>query len=134
MRFEQPKTYSISLTGWGFWLGSLAVAALLTGLGLGWLMVGLVALLLFLLSLPLLVLLAFRWWARRWITTDRCPVCGSEAQALEGSHFFVPVVASPCLLPMDTSTGKRPLAPSTWSLGKKAAGSYPAEGFILAAL
>jgi hypothetical protein len=43
MRFEQPKTYSISLTGWGFWLGSLAVAALLTGLGLGWLMVGLVA-------------------------------------------------------------------------------------------
>jgi hypothetical protein len=68
---------------------------LLTRLGLGWLMVGLVALLLFLLSLPLLVLLAFRWWARRWITTDRCPVCGSEAQALEGSHFFCPSCGEP---------------------------------------
>ncbi|ABD03227.1 hypothetical protein [Synechococcus sp. JA-2-3B'a(2-13)] len=95
MRFEQPKTYSISLGGWGFWLGSLALAALLTSVGLGWLVTGLVALLLFLLSLPVLVLLAFRWWARRWITTDRCPVCGSESQAIEGSHFFCPNCGEP---------------------------------------
>ncbi len=95
MRFEQPKTYSISLTGWGFWLGSLAVAVLLTRVGLGWLVAGLVALLVFLLSLPVLVLLAFRWWARRWIATDRCPVCGSESQAIEGSRFFCPSCGEP---------------------------------------
>jgi hypothetical protein len=89
------KTYSISLRGWGFWLGAIGLGVLLSYLGLGWLITVLLGLLVFLLSLPILILLAFRWWARRLISQDQCPVCHVESQAIEGSRFFCPSCGEP---------------------------------------
>ncbi|MDX2272777.1 MAG: hypothetical protein NW237_12660 [Cyanobacteriota bacterium] len=90
MRSTTPKTYSFALAGWGFWLTTGVVVLLLTVLGWGWLVAALVGLLVFLLSLPILLLLAFRWWMGRLIATAACPVCHFESQAVEGSRFFCP--------------------------------------------
>ena len=90
MRSNGPKTYSISLSGWGFWLGVLAVVLLLSAVGLGWIVASLIGLLVFLLSLPILLLLGFRWWLRGTITTDECPVCYVKSEAIEGSRFGCP--------------------------------------------
>ncbi|NJM00017.1 MAG: DUF1610 domain-containing protein [Synechococcaceae cyanobacterium SM2_3_2] len=90
MNPNTPRTYSISLSGWGFWLSALGGALLLSWIGLGWVVAALLGLLVFLLSLPLMILLAFRWWARRRIATDTCPVCEFESQAIEGSRFLCP--------------------------------------------
>ncbi len=92
---NSPKTYSIALTGWGFWLGVIATVALLMTVGLGWLVGALLALLVVLLSLPIVILLLVRWGMQRLITTDACPVCGFESQALEGSRFFCPSCQEP---------------------------------------
>lgn len=95
MGSHDPKTYSLSLTGWGFWLSALGSAFLMSWLGLGWLVTALLLLLFFLLSLPILAVLVFRWWARRWISTDQCPVCGFESQAIEGHRFHCPECGEP---------------------------------------
>ncbi len=95
MGFNGPKTYSISLSGWGFWLSALAGAALLSAIGLGWFVTLLLGLLGLILVAPILILLGFRWWARRFITTDACPVCGFESQAIEGSRFLCPSCQEP---------------------------------------
>ncbi|NJK63176.1 MAG: hypothetical protein HC921_11295 [Synechococcaceae cyanobacterium SM2_3_1] len=90
MGLQTPKTYSIALRGWGFWLGALGVALLLSAAGLGWLIIFLLGFLIFLLLLPVLILITFRWWIGRLIATDSCPVCGFESQALEGRRFRCP--------------------------------------------
>jgi hypothetical protein len=95
MGSNTPKTFSIALSGWGFWLGAIGLTTLLTYVGLGWLITALLVFLLFLLSLPILVLLGFRWWARRLISTDHCPVCSFESQAIEGGRFFCPSCQEP---------------------------------------
>lgn len=68
---------------------------LLSWIGLGWLVAVLLGLLVFLLSLPVLILLAFRWWVGRRIASDTCPVCEFESQAIEGSRFFCPNCGEP---------------------------------------
>ncbi|MEN9204380.1 MAG: hypothetical protein Q6J68_03240 [Thermostichales cyanobacterium SZTDM-1c_bins_54] len=84
------RTYSIALQGWVFWIGVILGALVLRWAGLGWLALGLVALLIGLLSLPIWVVLGFRWWAERWLTTAACPVCEQESQAIEGQRFHCP--------------------------------------------
>jgi hypothetical protein len=95
MRSDGPKTYSLSLSGWGFWLGVFGVVLLLSSVGLGWLIAGLLLLLVFLLSLPILILLGVRWWMGRAIASATCPVCGFESQAIEGSRFNCPSCGDP---------------------------------------
>ncbi len=95
MGFRPPRTYSISFSGWGFWLSALAGAFLLSAIGLGWFVTLLLGFLVFLLLLPILILLGFRWWANRLISTDACPVCGFESQAIEGTRFLCPNCQEP---------------------------------------
>ncbi len=95
MRNQLPRTYSFSLSGWGFWLGLLAVATTLAIVGWGWFIAALVALLVGLITLPILAIMGFRWWLRRSITSDSCPVCQFESQALEGSRFSCPNCGEP---------------------------------------
>ena len=90
MRPNSPKTYSIALSGWGFWIGALAIGVLLSTIGLGWMVAALLALLVFLLFLPVLILLGVRWWLRRTIATDTCPTCSFKSEAIEGSRFSCP--------------------------------------------
>ena len=90
MRPNGPKTYSIAFSGWGFWLGAIAFVFLLSSVGLGWMVAALTGLLVFLLTLPILVLLGFRWWLRRTIATDNCPVCNFKSEAVEGGRFSCP--------------------------------------------
>jgi len=77
------RTYSIAVQGWVFWIGVILCALVLKWTGLGWLALGLLALLVFLLSLPILVVLGFRWWADHLLTTATCPVCQQDSQAME---------------------------------------------------
>ncbi|WP_026100987.1 hypothetical protein [Synechococcus sp. PCC 7336] len=95
MRPNNPKTYSLALSGWGFWIGALAIGIVLSKIGLGWMVAALLVLLVFLLSLPILVLLGVRWWLRRTIATDTCPICNFQSEAIEGSRFSCPSCGEP---------------------------------------
>ncbi|MEO1133500.1 MAG: hypothetical protein AAFX40_12440 [Cyanobacteria bacterium J06639_1] len=95
MPSNEPRTYSLALNGWGFWLGCLAVALLLTRLGLGWLVALPVIFLVVLLTLPVVMVLLFRWWVSNRLATDACPVCRFESQAMEGTRFFCPSCGEP---------------------------------------
>ncbi|GAB4210731.1 MAG: hypothetical protein OHK0012_01750 [Synechococcales cyanobacterium] len=89
------RTYSIALQGWVFWIGVIACALVLKWTGLGWLALLLTGLLLLLLASPILLVLAFRWWSQRWLTTATCPVCDEESQAIEGQQFLCPHCQAP---------------------------------------
>lgn len=95
MPSNEPRTYSLSFNGWGFWLGCLAVVLVLSRIGLGWLVALPLILLGILLLLPVIAVVAFRWWVRSRLATDTCPVCRFESQALEGTRFFCPSCGEP---------------------------------------
>ena len=95
MQPNGPKTYSFALGGWGFLFGLLAFGLLLNYVGLGWVVSALIGLMIFFLSLPILVMLGFRWWLKRTISSDTCPVCSFKSEAIEGSRFNCPSCGEP---------------------------------------
>lgn len=95
MRNQLPRTYSLAFSGWSFWLGLIAIASVLAVVGWGWFLTLLLTLLVALITLPIVAVMAFRWWLRRSITTDACPVCQFESQALEGSRLSCPNCGEP---------------------------------------
>ncbi|MGV2828830.1 hypothetical protein [Myxosarcina sp. GI1(2024)] len=87
-RFNQIFQYNTS--GLGCWLSLILIAFLLASVGLGWVVNGFLIFLTFLLVSPVLAFWGFRWWLKRKLVQDRCPVCSYEFTGFKNTEFRCP--------------------------------------------
>lgn len=92
---NQNSYSSLQFAGLRFWLVLLAVVWLLGTVGLGWLVKSFFILLALLLITPVLGFLGFRWWLKRNLVVDQCPVCGTESAGINGTQMRCPNCSEP---------------------------------------
>jgi hypothetical protein len=84
-----------NLSGLRFWLVLFAVIWLLGAIGLGWLVKSLFILLGLLIVTPIIGFFVFRWWLKRNLVMDQCPVCGYESAGINGTQMRCPNCSEP---------------------------------------
>ncbi|NEQ27359.1 MAG: hypothetical protein F6K28_51825 [Microcoleus sp. SIO2G3] len=89
------RTLQINLAGLRSWLVLLAVIWLLGSIGLGWLVKSLVFLIGLLLLAPIIGFFVLRWWLKRNLIEDQCPVCHTQFVALNNSELRCPNCTEP---------------------------------------
>ncbi|MBE9126403.1 MULTISPECIES: hypothetical protein [unclassified Coleofasciculus] len=90
-----PKLVQFNLSGVGCWLTLLTVFLLLGTVGLGWLVNGFFILVALALMAPAVGWLAFRWWLRRNLVEDNCPVCAYEFTGFNRTECRCPNCGEP---------------------------------------
>ncbi len=89
---------SIQLSGLNFWLTIFAIVWLLGAIGLGWLVKSILIILALLLIAPVVGVLAFRWWLKRNLVEDKCPVCSTSLAGVEGMKLACPNCGEPLMV------------------------------------
>lgn len=72
------------------WIVTLAVIWVLGSVGLGWLVKSFLFLIGLMVITPILGFLGLRWWVRRTLVQDACPVCQYEFSALNNTQTRCP--------------------------------------------
>lgn len=93
------------------WLGIVLFAFILTSLGLGWVINGLIILLALLFILPVIAFWGFQWWLKRKLIQDRCPVCSYEFTGFKNTKFNCPSCGE--LLQVEAESFSRIAPPGT---------------------
>ncbi len=78
MNQYDPKLFQFNLSGLGCWLPLLATVLLLGSVGLGWVVKSLLIVVGLVIIAPAIGWLVFRWWLKRNLIEDKCPVCSYE--------------------------------------------------------
>ncbi len=71
----QPKIVSINNSGLGCLLTFLIVGLILSAIGLKWVVNGVLILIALSIIIPIVGFWGFRWWLKRNLVADNCPVC-----------------------------------------------------------
>jgi hypothetical protein len=89
------KSLQFNFSGFSFWLTLLALIWLLGSIGLGWVVKSVIVLAGLVVVTPLLAFIGFRWWIKRNLVVDRCPVCDYESAAINGTQLRCPSCSEP---------------------------------------
>jgi Zn finger protein HypA/HybF involved in hydrogenase expression len=92
---ERFKTLQIRLSGLSNWLITLAVIGILVSIGLGWLVKGILILIVVIAVTPILLIWGVQWWLKRNLIQDQCPVCSHEFPAFNTTQFQCPNCGEP---------------------------------------
>ncbi|MDJ0658278.1 MAG: hypothetical protein QNJ42_02185 [Crocosphaera sp.] len=84
MNNYSPKLLWLNNSGLGCLLNLLLLAILLVSVGLGWVVNGFLILLGVILITPVIGLWILRWWVKRNLVEDQCPVCRYEFTGFKG--------------------------------------------------
>jgi len=84
-----------NLSGIGGWVVLLAIAWLLGTIGLGWLVKSVLVLIGLLVFTPVIAFFAIRWWLKRNVVQDQCPVCGVSSAGINGTQLLCPSCSEP---------------------------------------
>ena len=84
-----------NLSGIGGWVLLLAIAWLLGMIGLGWLVKSVLVLIGLLVFTPVIAFFAIRWWLKRNVVQDQCPVCGVSSAGINGTQLRCPSCSEP---------------------------------------
>ena len=84
-----------NLSGIGGWVVLLAIAWLLGMIGLGWLVKSVLVLIGLLVFTPVIAFFAIRWWLKRNVVQDQCPVCGVSSAGINGTQLRCPSCSEP---------------------------------------
>ena len=79
------RNIQFNSSGLGCFFTFLLIAALLTSVGLGWIVNGFILLILLIPVTIVLGIFGFQWWLKRNIIEDDCPVCGHTFTGLNNS-------------------------------------------------
>lgn len=90
MNQDIPKIFQLNLSGLARWLTLIAIFMLLGTVGLGWLVNGFLILAGLAIISPLIGWLGFRWWLKRNLVEDKCPVCTYEFTGFNGTDCRCP--------------------------------------------
>jgi hypothetical protein len=89
------RNLQLNLSGLRFWLTLLVIIWVLSSIGLGWLVQFSFFVLGFLLIAPVIAFVVFRWWLKRNLVVDHCPVCGYESAGINGTQLRCPSCSEP---------------------------------------
>jgi hypothetical protein len=89
------RNLQLNLSGLRFWLTLLLVIWVLSSIGLGWLVQLSFIVLGLLVITPVIAFFIFRWWLKRNLVIDQCPVCGYESAAINGTQLRCPSCSEP---------------------------------------
>lgn len=95
MNQNRPKILQFNLSSIGYWLTLLALVWLLGSIGLGWLVKSFFILLGIIMVAPAIAFFVFRWWVKRNLVEDQCPVCGYEFTGFNRTEFSCPSCKEP---------------------------------------
>ncbi|HEY9632729.1 MAG TPA: hypothetical protein V6D14_04955 [Coleofasciculaceae cyanobacterium] len=95
MNQDTPKLFQFNLSGLSRWLILLTTILLLGSVGLGWLVNGFLILVGLVLISPVVAWLVFRWWLRRNLVEDKCPVCANEFTGFNRTECRCPSCGEP---------------------------------------
>jgi ssDNA-binding Zn-finger/Zn-ribbon topoisomerase 1 len=84
---------------------------LLSAIGLGWLAKSVLILLVCLVTLPAIAFFVFRWWLKRNLVEDNCPVCNYQFTGLNQTQMRCPSCSEPLLI--EQGSFKRVTPPGT---------------------
>ena len=90
MNQNSPKMFQFNFSGVRSWLTVLAVIWLLGIMGLGWLVKSFLILAGLLIITPVIAFVGFRWWVKRNLVEDKCPVCSYEFTGFSSTQFQCP--------------------------------------------
>ena len=90
MNQGNPKLWSFNLSDFSSVLVPLLIIWLLGSIGLGWLVNSFLILMGLLLISPVIAVFVLRWWVRRNVIADQCPVCSYEFTGLKQTQFQCP--------------------------------------------
>lgn len=90
MNQGNPKLWSFNLSDFSSVLVPLLIIWLLGSIGLGWLVNSFLILMGLLLISPVIAVFVLRWWVRRNVILDQCPVCSYEFTGLNQAQFQCP--------------------------------------------
>lgn len=85
-----PQLRWLNGSGLGCWLTILLVSLFLGAVGLKWVVNSVLIILAFLFVAPIIGLWTFRWWLKRNLVEDSCPVCAYEFTGFNGSECRCP--------------------------------------------
>lgn len=85
MNNRSSRNIQFNSSGLGCFLTFILIAALLTSVGLGWIVNGFIILILLIPVTIALGVIGFRWWLKRNIIEDNCPVCSQTFTGLNNS-------------------------------------------------
>jgi hypothetical protein len=92
---DTSKLLQFNLSGLGCWLPLLATALLLGSVGLGWVVNGFLILVGLVIIAPAIGWLGFRWWLKRNLVEDKCPVCSYEFTGFNKTDCSCPNCGEP---------------------------------------
>jgi hypothetical protein len=92
---DYVKIFRLNDSGLGCFLSLILIGLLLGSVGLGWIVNSFLALIAFLLVLPVFVWWGFRWWLRRNLVESECPVCSYQFTGFNGNEFQCPNCGEP---------------------------------------
>ena len=87
-RFNKLIQYNFS--GLGCWLTIIAIALLISSVGLGWVINGFFILVALALIAPVLIFFGVQWWVKLNFVRDNCPVCNYEFTGFKNAEFQCP--------------------------------------------
>ncbi|NEP55497.1 MAG: hypothetical protein F6K31_00350 [Symploca sp. SIO2G7] len=90
MNQNNPNLLQLNLSGAGCWLTTLVTFLLLGTVGLGFVVKSILIVISLVLILPVIGWLGLRWWLKRNLVKDQCPVC---------DHNFTAVNQTQCRCP-----------------------------------
>lgn len=85
-----PKLLWLNNSGLGCFLTFVVISLLLGAVGLGWVVNSFLILLGILFVAPVIAFWVLRWWIRRNIVEDQCPVCGYEFAGFNNTESRCP--------------------------------------------
>ncbi|MFB2893351.1 hypothetical protein ACE1CI_10600 [Aerosakkonemataceae cyanobacterium BLCC-F50] len=92
------KNFQFNVPGLGCALSIFLSFWLLSAIGLGWLAKSVLILMVCLVTLPAIAFFVFRWWLKRNLVEDNCPVCGYEFTGLNKTQMRCPSCSEPLLI------------------------------------
>lgn len=95
MNQNRPKILQFNLSSISYWLTLLALVWLLGSIGLGWLVKSFFILLGIIIVAPAIAFFVFRWWVKRNLVEDQCPVCAYEFTGFNRTEFSCPSCKEP---------------------------------------
>jgi len=98
---QGSNNYQINFSGLGCWLTVIAVAWLLGAIGLGWIVKSIAVLFVLILAAPVIAFIGFRWWLKRNLIEDNCPVCATPLAGLKNSQTVCPNCRTPLQIGRD---------------------------------
>lgn len=84
------KLLQLNTSGLGCWASIILAIFLVTTIGAGWIIKGLILSIALLFIAPVIAFWGFQWWLKRKLIQAQCPACSYEFTGFKNTEFSCP--------------------------------------------